>query len=172
MRKKNCYDTFSEACLTRLRHPLPYGRYKLVECNERLGQIVQELHRIAALVAGRGDKWSLMHCTSEDKHFWIKSVPNMVAWRLGYEVLPGLRALTGDGVPKARIDAAYPSIEVEVKNLVARLDSARQMIAKDIGYEYCRMQHADPLLKPLVENAVSLTEGALSVLDQAVHEVL
>jgi hypothetical protein len=172
MRKKNCYDTFSEACLTNLRHPLPYGRYKLVECKVRLRQIVQELNRIEALVAGRGDKWSLEHCTSEDKHFWLKSVPNLVAWCLGYEVLPGLRALTGDGVPKAGIDAAYPSIEVEVKNLVSRLDSARQMIAKDIGYEYCRMRHAYPLLRPIVEDAVSLTEDALSVLGDAVQEVL
>jgi len=163
MVQETCYEVFQDGCLTRIKHPLPYGHYKLRECWERLGGTARELDRIKELVSGRGDKWSLMHCTSEDKHVWLKSVPYSVAWRLGYEVLPGLKALIGDGVPQAEIDSLFPTLAQNVKALVSRLETARRRISKDIGYEYLLMRQGTPLLSPLVKEAIYLSEQALQL---------
>ena len=173
MNYKTCFEAYEAAEITRNRHPLSNGEYKLRECSDRLGSTLEELSRIQDLVSGRGDKWSLMHCTSEDKHLWLKGVPAAVAWRLGYEVIPGLRALTGDGVPEAVIDATFPNVEHKVANLMLQLESTHRLIRKNIGIEYRRMRSDDSLLKPLVVEAIQITGDVLSVIDHVtVHGVL
>jgi len=162
---ETCFDAYAEARLARKSYPLTSGEYKLHECRDRLGSTLQELGRIQNLVSGHGNKWSLMHCTSEDKHLWLKGVLTDVAWRLGYEVIPGLRALTGDEVPKASINAVCPDVRLRVAGLMPRLELTRQLIAKDIEYEYRRMRSGDSMLKPLVTEAIQITEIALSVID-------
>jgi len=163
MAQKTCQDVFHKACIARVRHPLPFGDYKLRECYRRLQQTGLELDKIQKLVSGRGSKWSLMHCTSEDKHIWLKALPDVIAWRLGYEVLPGLKALSGNGIPQAEIDLAYPTIERETLELLPRLDFIRRLVKRDIGKEYQQMRLGTPLLRPLVEEAESLALTALQV---------
>ena len=161
MPQKTCYETYQESRAKRAENPLPFGHYKLTECRDRLENTAQELDRIKELVSGQGDRWSLKHCVSWDKYRWIKEVPNAVAWRLGYEVLPGLAALTGDGVSQAKINACYPTLKRDVIALLPRLEIARQAITKNIGYEYRLMRLGTPMLRPLVEEAIGLTERAL-----------
>jgi hypothetical protein len=166
---KTCRDEFLEGLERRKQHPLPHGYYKLRECHDRLVGTVEELQRIEELVSGRGDKWSLQHCVSEDKHLWIKNVPRSVAWRLGYEALPGLRALTGSGVPKGDVESLYPTLLAEAEDLAERLETHRRCIAKNIRLEYEGMKMGLPLLKPLVAEAICIAERAMSLHRQPVQ---
>lgn len=172
MAVKTCRDEFFEGLERRKDHPLPHGYYKLRECHDRLVGTVEELQRIEELVSGRGDKWSLQHCVSEDKHIWIKNVPRSVAWRLGYEALPGLRALTENGVPKGEVDSLYPTLLAEAEGLAGRLETHRRFIAKNIRLEYDGMKMGLPLLKPLVAEAVCIAARAMSLHKAPVQEVL
>ena len=52
-----------------------------------------------------------MYCTAEDKHLWLKDLPTDVAFRIGYELLPGLQALTADGVDSKVIYKELPNFE-------------------------------------------------------------
>jgi len=104
-----------------------------------------------------------MQCTVDDKHTWLKDLPLNVAHRLGYEVLPGLRALVRDGAARRDISIAYPLIEQAAHDLVDRLESVRVSIRKCIDYEYWHMQQGGSLLEPVVNDAISLTQRALAI---------
>jgi hypothetical protein len=172
MVSKSCRDEFHEGLESRKDHPLPHGYYKLRECHDRLVGTVEELQRIEELVSGRGDKWSLQHCVSEDKHIWVKNVPRAVAWRLGYEALPGLRALTGNGVSQRLVDELYPILMVKAEDLAERLETHRKRISKNVRFEYDSMRLGLPFLKPLVTEATCIAARAMSLHRQPVHEVL
>jgi len=163
MRKPNCHESFRKGKLLRLQHPLENGHYKLVECRTRLQSCLDEVGRIRAFVRKEATQWSLMQCTVDDKHTWLKDLPLNVAHRLGYEVLPGLRALVRDGAARRDISIAYPLIEQAAHDLVDRLESVRVSIRKCIDYEYWHMQQGGSLLEPVVNDAISLTQRALAI---------
>ena len=164
MRKTNCYEAFHEGRALRLQYPLRLGQYKLEECQSRLQSCRDEVGRIRAVVRNEACRWSLMHCTADDKHIWLKDLPRHVAYRLGYEVLPGLAALGEDGADQRDVDITFPHIEQAAHALVGRLESVRVTISKRIGVEYWHMKQGGSLLEPLVDKAIFITQRSLSVL--------
>jgi hypothetical protein len=163
MRITDCHESFHQGQVLRLQHPLRNGHYKLVECQNRLQSCLDEVGRIRAFVRKEASKWSLRHCTADDKHIWLKDLPSNVAHRLSYEVLPGLRALVGDGADQREIDIAYPHFEKAAHVLVNRLESVRVSISKCIVVEYWHMKQGGSLLEPVVDEAISLTQRALAI---------
>ena len=164
MRKTNCYEAFHQGRALRLQYPLRHGQYKLEECQSRLQSCRDEVDRIRAVVRNEACRWSLMHCTADDKHIWLKDLPRHIAHRLGYEVLPGLAALGEDGADQRDVDIAFPHIEQAAHALVDRLESVRVTISKRIGVEYWHMKQGGSLLEPLVDKAIFITQRALAVL--------
>lgn len=164
MRKPSPLNSFAKGRLDRLSYPLSSGRYKLVECAERLEQCIDEIDRIRNYINGRGHRWSLMHCTAEDKHQWIKDLPAHVAYRLGYEVLPGLQALTVDGVDSNTIHSEIPNFERYCSSVVLQLEIAHMKIRKSINVEYDQMRSGRSLLEPQVRDAVGIAKRALRLI--------
>lgn len=164
MRKPNCFESFHEGQALRLQCPLRLGQYKLAECQSRLQSCRDEVSRIRAVVRSEASKWSLRHCTADDKHSWLKDLPRHVAHRLGYEVLPGLVALAEDGAAQRDVDIAFPHIEQAVHALVSRLESVRVTISKSINIEYWQMKQGGSLLEPVVDEAISITQRASAVI--------
>jgi hypothetical protein len=57
-------------------------------------------------------------CTTEDKAFWIKSIPAQVANHLGYDILPTIAALTNDGLSKRDTDTAFDTAKQKTEALL------------------------------------------------------
>jgi hypothetical protein len=167
MPNANCYEAFNKATAERKKDPLPRGEYKLRECRSRLVRCKKELVSIQRLVSGKADRWALGCCTSEDKHIWLKRLPEAVAHWLGWSLIPGLHALTADGVSAQAIESISGPIGRETNLLLSRLEAVRQAIAKNIDREYERMRSGTPMLEPLVDEAIRLTDLALSLLPES-----
>ena len=167
MRKPSPLNSFAQGRRDRLSHPLSSGRYKLVECAERLNQCIEEIDRIRNYINGRGHRWLLMHCTAEDKHLWLKDLPSHVAYRLGYEVLPGLQALTADGVDSTLIRSELPNFERNCLSVVGQLEIVHQKIYKSINVEYDQMRLGGSLLEAQVRDAVGIAKHALQLIPQS-----
>jgi hypothetical protein len=133
------------------------GRYQLNECFAELG-------RIREYVSGRGDRWSLVHCTSYDKYLWLKSLPSFVTFNLGYDLLPGLLALKEDGAEQSVINSIQPAIKVSCRNLIDESDWVLHILNKSIQHEYSAMRSNGSLLEPLLLRAINLYDEALSAL--------
>lgn len=162
MHKATCTNTFKMATNERRKCPLPHGGYKLREYGHRLGRIEQDLVTIRLFVStGRRD--ALYSCTYEDKATWLKDLPTLMAYRLGYDLIPSFLALPADGVPQLVIASLEPEINERVNDLLAELELVRQRITKNIGLEYDRMRFGDPMLEPLVYDALRLAELALNL---------
>lgn len=163
MHNPSCHEVFQKAKIQRAQNPLGHGYYKLRECRERLVSCHAEIGRIRRYLNHESARYELMHCTAEDKHIWLKDVPSHVAYRLGYEVLPGLKALSADGVRSKIIQDTYPWIEKECLALLDSLELARTAIRKNIGAEYRQMRQGRSMLEPLVEKAIVLASLALDI---------
>ncbi len=166
MPRPTCHEVFQDARSLRAQRPLQEGRYKLEECRYRLQSSCEEVGRIRRLLTRRGSPYCLLHCTAGDKHLWLKDLPGRVAYRLGYEVLPGLLALGGDRVSQTDIRRAFPSIESECLDLLDSLESVRLDIRRDIKLEYRHMRRGGSMLEPLVGRAIDITDHALNLLPQ------
>lgn len=160
---KNCHNSFKDAALERQQHPLPSGRYKLEEASRQLRRTYAELERISNVKRGRSAGWDLECCTKGDMHVWLKGLPEHVAAILARKVLPAHEALVADGASRADIARMRPWLRDQAAKLVDDLEDARLDIRRSIGREYDRMRHGDPLLQPLVERAIRLTEEALAL---------
>lgn len=164
MRKPSPFDSFERGRRDRLAYPLSSGRYKLVECVERLEQCVEEIDRIRDYINGRSGRWAFMHCTVEDKYLWLKDLPSHVAHRLGYEVLPALQALTADGVDSTVIGKELPKFEGYCASVVGQLETAHKKIRKSINVEYDQMRSGRSLLEPQVRDAIGIAKRALGLI--------
>ena len=160
---KNCHKSFKDAALERQQHPLLSGLYKLREVCWDLGIIHRELDNINDFKRGRISEWGLECCTKDDIYVWLRGLPEYIAQLLGGKVLPALEALVADGASPAEIEALRPWLRDQAAKLVDDLEEARLDIRRAVGREYDRMRHGDPLLQPLVERAIRLTEEALSL---------
>ena len=114
MTYRSCLEAFEDGVHSRLNYPLHMGLYKLSESYRRIQYVRDEVVRVAEVVNGKRSPFSLRSCTNEDKAYWLRDVPINVAYRLGYEIIPGLRALEFDDVPKGQSEAAALQVESKI----------------------------------------------------------
>ena len=161
MPKHDCHKAFLMGQAERSCRPLSGGRYKLVECIGQLESCSFEIQRIQTFQGKRSDKWSLRHCTPEDKHIWLKGVPVRVAHRLGYEYLPGLLALPLDGVPQPIVQRAVITSKRQCVELIRRLDDVHIAVKSSDLTEDHAMLLAGSLIWALVLAAIELTKSSV-----------
>ena len=165
MTKPNCYDSFQRGQLERQTRPLPYGKYKLLELLRNLRACQKEVITIGDVVSGRAAPNALRCCTIDEKAWWLKSLPLNVAYWLGRDLLPGFKALVGDGVSAQRVSSAYPAIRQPTMECVSRLEFLRSNVLSCVKNEYAVARHGISMVAPVVGEAAYIAEQALSVLD-------
>ncbi len=169
MHHGNCHKAYDLGKSERATYPLHTGEYKLREGAERLKSILRGLDEVQHYIA-RGDRhWWASGCCSSDKHIWLRRLPPTIAYRLGYEALPGLLALPADGASVAVVHSLRPKIEARCEDLVDKLELARIIMSRNIGLEYYRLRNGDSTLKPLIEEAIGIFDMALSPLGATLH---
>jgi hypothetical protein len=158
---KNCYHSFGEGQSARINYPLRSGRYKLEEQERAFLSYRNTLVLVRDRVIGKSRNIWLGDCMASDKHVWLKKLPLDIANCLGYNLLPGLLALSLEGAQD--VDIKYPAIEGECLQLLDRLERVRRLIKNNINIEYEQMKRGGSLLEPLVDDALEITRQALGV---------
>jgi hypothetical protein len=145
------------------------GLYKLSESYKRIQHSRDEVVRVAEVVNGKRNPFSLRSCTNEDKAYWLRDVPTNVAFRVGYEIIPGLRALEFDGVPKAQSENAVRLIESAIPPRLAQWDQLRNTYKNRIVSEYARMRNGQSNALLVVDDALSMIDTALKTLPLSIQ---
>jgi hypothetical protein len=97
----------------------------------------------------------------EDKAYWLKGVPLDVAFRMGYEIIPSLRALEFDGVPRFDAIQAADLIESRIGGYLVSWEGLRNAYLKKISIEY-------DLMLNVRSNALDVVDGALGLIESVV----
>jgi hypothetical protein len=164
MTYRSCLEAFQDGVHSRLNYPLRMGLYKLSESYKRIQHSRDEVVRVAEVVNGKRNPFSLRSCTNEDKAYWLRDVPTNVAFRVGYEIIPGLRALEFDGVPKAQSENAVRLIESAIPPRLAQWDQLRNTYKNRIVSEYARMRNGQSNALLFLDDALSMIDSALKTL--------
>lgn len=164
MRHHACREAYQDGVTSRLTYPLNSGLYKLVESKDRIERVGKEIIRISEVVTKKRDPSSLMHCTFEDKAFWLRDVPLNVAYRMGYEIIPGLRGLKADGVGHIHAESAAFTLESVMDHHLDYWDELRNSYNKKISCEYERMSNGH-------SNALRVVDDALDLVDLGVSKL-
>ena len=164
MTYRSCLEAFEDGVHSRLNYPLHMGLYKLSESYRRIQYVRDEVVRVAEVVNGKRSPFSLRSCTNEDKAYWLRDVPINVAYRMGYEIIPGLRALEFDDVPKGPCEAAALQVESKIPASLVKWDYLRDSYKNRIGSEYVRMRNGQSNALLVVDDALSMIDSALKTL--------
>jgi hypothetical protein len=164
MRYRTCREAYQDGVTSRLSYPLNSGLYKLVESKDRIERVGKEVIRISEVVTKKRDPSCLMHCTAEDKAFWLRDVPLNVAYRMGYEIIPGLRALEAEGVGHIHAESAAFAVESVMDHHLDYWDELRNSYNTKISCEYERMSNGH-------SNALWVVDDALDLIDLGVSQL-
>lgn len=164
MKYRTCYEAYQEGVVSRRAHPLRFGLYKLIESKDRIKHTGAEIIRISEVVSKRRHPASLMHCTSEDKASWLREAPFNVAHWMGYEIIPGIRALEFDGVNRSQAETAAQVLESLMNQHLMQWERLRNCYAHKIVIEYKQMRsgHSNALF--IVNDAIFLINHSVKFL--------
>jgi hypothetical protein len=138
MYANTCNDTFVAAQTQRSKNPLGAGRYKL---DEALATI-ESWNDLLDVVSERiwsGDSFRhndcLGPCMANELEEYLESIPARLAHLIGHEILPGIAALEGDGVARAKAKQLQLSAKQNAQRLVANCETARLNLGASMGRE-------------------------------------
>ncbi|MDC0121555.1 hypothetical protein OAI29_07205 [Amylibacter sp.] len=102
-------------------------------------------------------------CTTDDKAFWIKSIPAQVAKLLGYNILPSIAALTNDSLSKRDTDRTLDIANGMAKTLLKDCKRQEARLKGGISAEYDNMKTGCSEVHGLLVEADRIAEDALQV---------
>jgi len=160
MKYRSCHAAFEAGIRSRTAYPLSAGLYKLRESKELIARSGKEIIRISEVIKKIRHPAELMHCTLGDKAIWLRDVPLNVAYRMGYEIIPGLRALVLEGVLPVQAESAARLIESVMGQRLARWDALRNSYSRKIAHEYARMRNGQSNALLVVDDALNLINAS------------
>lgn len=165
---KTCVDVFMDAQQRRLSFPLPSGAYKIHEGIRSLQAIGATVKTIQdKIINGKPFRQNehLGCCLGYERGSYLKSVPKRISWYLGYDILPGIAALHGNGWDSNQVRSAHEQADNSASSLIARCDNYQRLIKPSIKVEYDAMQTGDSVLLDLILRAIFIGERALKFCD-------
>lgn len=151
---------YQQALVQRDLYPLKSGAYKLAEVKDFAKRYYAETQRIAQSKR-TGINPSLLHCTSEDMHSWLKSAPVYIADEFGYKVVAAVKALTGDGLDPQDVQDLTNRIQPSIDELLNQCKIVDNLIRKNIQLEYKHMKRNDSLVADLYHRLYMLVDFIL-----------
>jgi hypothetical protein len=137
-----CHDIFNTARTERAKCPLTEGRYKLEEALRAIERWQDFVTTVAARVrtGGKfGKAENLGPCMADERGPYLKGIPAQLARLIGYDILPAIAALEGDGVPKAEVQRLLSRAETDVQRLIDAREAVRLCPKGGISREYDAM---------------------------------
>lgn len=158
MTKPTCSQRLRDGAQSRRNSPLFQGCYKIREVITNFSNIPAELDRIIGVRTRKVSPDELRHCTAQDAHVWIRNIPLHVSHSLGRNVLPGLLASVYEGASPNIVSKAYTDLMQRCEVLSNNMDT----VLCQSGGNALQACH---LLKPLIQEAIYITQQALLVAD-------
>ena len=156
MMSKSCFDEFHAGAAMRLTSPLPNGLYKLRNFHDNMREIRDEVRVIAAYENGKAPASALSCCLPHGVAKWLKNVPLIAAWGMGYDLLPAFAALRFDGVNVNLLKSESPRLKARVNALLRNLEATRMKLNSGVKIEYRAMRRGSSLLEPLLGDALAI----------------
>ncbi|BDW86633.1 hypothetical protein [Roseicyclus marinus] len=169
MTVRSCRRAFEKGQADRRAHPLTSGAYKLRDVIDSLTKDLAAINEIRDYLLNRkgyARPAYLVRCTSDDMAIWLKGLPEDLAHQFGYDVLPAIDALQGDGVPHLYVDAAVRQFTRRIHVYVDDCEIQRIRLKSGIAGEYASIRSGYSDLYGLITNGLRITHDALQVSDQ------
>ena len=176
--KETCQDAFQRGLQNRKAYPLSSGARRLRESLDGPQHVSETLRNIAADLKPKARDYERYFgaCTSDDADVWLKSVPAQLAFDLGYDVVPAIKALARDGVPPAVVNGCLARATRVVPVILDDCEEARIALRRGIKHEYKLMKSGGSTVQPLVNAVETLIKGTLKVaqpwIDQGPPQVM
>jgi len=173
-----CRDEFHRGEADRRKYPLHRGEYKLKEAHRALTYWRETLckagdyQRKTPSQSARVNK-CFGACTHEEAAWWLKKLPEQIAFKFGYAIVPAVEALGGDGVPSNIVADFVRKTRVLANMIGAECDLARtELFTRGVVVEYQRMKQNDSSLAPLLNASIQLVERTLQAMKHAAPAAL
>ena len=169
MPQMTCHDTFAEAQLRRRSYPLEAAVYKLREARHRLSRMMKTIEAIGDFLRQPGSVRSCSAlgpcCTTDDKAIWLKGVPDQVAEKLGYDILPAIAALaTEERTTETDVAAELASAQARVDELLMDCEAQRVRLKGGIKPEYAAIKSGRSELGDLLIGGDHITQPSLGLI--------
>lgn len=158
-----CRKAYNDGSIIRAKTPLKSGHYKLRDtlrtlkrCKSTIGEIGAHLHDTNT----RGDKL-LGCCMSYEKHTWLKQLPIDISTMLGQHVMPGIIALSGDGVPAQILVDIMNEMKPRIDQLKEECERQRQSLRHGIQDEYRAIKAGSSGSMDIVDEAIAIITDCL-----------
>jgi hypothetical protein len=167
-----CQSEFDKGRVARRKHPLHSGAYKLVETADVLRSCVATLDAIAVdrRQNAKGHGRHFGGCTSDDAHIWLKRLPGVIAYTLGYNALPAIAALGADGVDPRDVKNALTQAQAAAAALVRDCEEVHLSLNAGIAQEYRALRDGYSDLPRLLDRALDIIESARSIVSRRVKD--
>lgn len=157
------------AAMKRRKANHPFERvsaYKVRESWDVLHHNLATVGSIAAYLRAPSGSYGrsgiLVGCTEQDKGYRLKRVPEIIAYELGYNLIPALEALHLEGVPEADIIAFLQSFKPEVDRILAKCDAIQMATRRSIKSEYAALKAGYSPLEAVCADALDVAEQAVA----------
>ena len=163
-----CHRAFQLAQKSRTKSPLTSGAYKLREAHRSIEKYVESLYAIRDYLNKPRSFFPgapLGHCTTEDKATYLKGIPTNIAELIGKDVLPAIRALVGDDIPKREMRIELDVARHRTEHLLAECEAQHTRLRAGISSEYRAMKDGYSDLYGLLQDAESIVASALEVVE-------
>jgi hypothetical protein len=161
---KTCHEAFERGLEDRKAYTLSSGARRLRESLDGPQRISETLRNIAADIRCKGHGYSRLFgsCTSDDAAVWLKRRPQNIAYDLGYNVVPAIKALARDGVPADAVSRCLASASSVIPAILDDCEAARINLSHRIRTEYTRMKAGQSTVQPLVDAEKALISATLT----------
>ena len=151
----NLRNTFKQAQKLRLQHPLPSGAYKIQEVLRHLDRsrrcIVNIGHYKKHKDSPASDRVELGRCMANERHWWLKEVPEYLVKVIGHDVLPSIEALTADGVPVEKVNKYASQARTFASEFVEDCAITHGKLKGSIKAEYANIRNGNSLTLNLID---------------------
>ena len=158
---KKCRAKYNEGLKDRIKHPLPYSIYKLRERVVLWDRYATTVNKIKDYKNGLTSPYMFDGCMPFETSIWLKWRPTEISYGMGYNIVPAIAALEGDGVDKDTIERIKEKFMPEIEDLIDDCDALYDVIKKNIYYEYDNFKKGYSELRDLHERAIDITQGIL-----------
>lgn len=163
-----CRDAFDAAEAFRRSMPLPSGRYKIDEALDEIHVIRETVHRIADSVCRPRDYrpgQGLGKCVTDDRALWLKGLPMILADLIGRKILPGIKALSGDGVPPDVVAHETREARKRAEILLTRCEAFHARLKAGIKPEYDALKRGESEIFDLLDEVEDMALMGLRLVE-------
>ena len=122
--------SFLAATNKRTLYPLKTGVYKFDEFKEGIKSIRKNLDRV--LDYKSGDQTVRLNMVSvKDIGTWEQDIPEGIATSMGYNLLPSIKAFTGNGIPEETVQTILETYTPKIAGFLNRLQALHNLFQTD-----------------------------------------